>query len=294
MKKLIGIIALIALLTVAACSNDKADENTEVDSNEEEGRGTITFGQTGWSSTEAPTQIAKLILEEAGYDVEISLLDQPVIFEGLKEKEVDFFMDAWLPYTEEALWAEYEEDLIKVAESYTDAPLGWVVPTYVEEDSIEDIKKNPEKFEGTVYTIDAGAGIVKISEQVLEDYDLDMYELAYSSEGAMLGELDARINKEEPVIITGWRPHSMFTQYDLKFLEEPKENFKFDNIYVISYKEIEETYPEAYEILSKWSIEVDDLEKMMYEYEVNGVPFEDLAEEWIEEHRDQVDDMLGK
>ncbi|MEI3605013.1 glycine betaine ABC transporter substrate-binding protein [Pseudogracilibacillus sp. SE30717A] len=294
MKKLIGIIALIALLTVAACSNDKADGNTEVDSNEEEGKGTITFGQTGWSSTEAPTQIAKLILEEAGYDVEISLLDQPVIFEGLKEKEVDFFMDAWLPYTEEALWAEYEEDLIKVAESYTDAPLGWVVPTYVEEDSIEDIKKNPEKFEGTVYTIDAGAGIVKISEQVLEDYDLDMYELAYSSEGAMLGELDARINKKEPVIITGWRPHSMFTQYDLKFLEEPNENFKFDNIYVISYKGIEETYPEAYEILSKWSIEVDDLEQMMYEYEVNGIPFEDLAEEWIEENRDQVDEMLGK
>src|SRR5699024_449378 len=132
----------------------------------------------------------------------------------------------------------------------------------------------------------------KISEQVLENYDLDMYELAYSSEGAMLGQLDASIEKEEPVIITGWRPHSAFTQYDLKFLEEPQENFKFDDIYVISYKEIEEKYPEAYNILSKWSIDVDDLEEMMFEHEVNDVSFDELAEEWIEKNRDAVDAML--
>src|SRR5690625_829047 len=241
-----------------------------------------------------PTEIAKQILEEAGYEVEVSLLDQPILFEGLAEQEVDFFMDAWLPYTEAALWDEYEDVLIKVAESYTDAPLGWAVPSYVEEDSIEDIKNNPEKFDGTVYTIGAGAGIVDISEEVLTDYGLDMYELAYSSEGAMLGELDASIGREEPVIVTGWRPHSMFIQYDLKLLEEPKENFKFDNIYVLSYKGIEETHPEAYDILANWSIEVDDLEQMMYAYEVDDIPFEESAEKWIEENRDQVDDMLGK
>lgn len=294
MRKSLGLLVIMLLLFIAACSDKNGEGNGTEESNGEKKKETITFGQTGWTSTEVPTEIAKQILEEAGYEVEVSLLDQPVIFEGLAEKEIDFFMDAWLPYTEASLWDAYEDDVVKVAESYADAPLGWVVPSYVEEESIEDIKKNPEKFDGTVYTIDAGAGIVDISEEVLEDYELDMYELAYSSEGAMLGELDARIQREEPVIITGWRPHSMFTQYDLKFLEEPKENFKFDNIYVLSYKGIEETHPEAYEILSDWSIEVDDLEQMMYDYEVDDVPFEEAAENWIEENRDKVDEMLGK
>lgn len=294
MKKSLGLIAIIFLLFLTACGNGDGKGNATEETKSGSEKETITFGLTGWSSTEVPTEIAKQILEEAGYEVNVSLLDQPVIFEGLAEKEVDFFMDAWLPYTEAALWDEYEDVLIKVAESYTDAPLGWAVPSYVEEESIEDIKKNPEKFDGTVYTIGAGAGIVDISEEVLTDYGLDMYELAYSSEGAMLGELDARIGREEPVIVTGWRPHSMFIQYDLKFLEEPKENFKFDNIYVLSYKGIEETHPEAYEILSNWSIEVDDLEQMMYEYEVDDIPFEESAENWIEENRDQVDEMLGK
>src|SRR5699024_81558 len=99
MRKFLGMLAITSLLFIAACGSENADVAPE-EANGDEGKGTITFGQTGWSSTEAPTEIAKQILEEVGYEVEVSLLDQPVIFEGLKEKEVDFFMDAWLPYTD--------------------------------------------------------------------------------------------------------------------------------------------------------------------------------------------------
>ena len=84
----------------------------------------------------------------------------------------------------------------------------------------------------------------------------------------------------------------MFSRYDLKFLEDTEEHFKSDNVYVLSYQGLEDKHPEAYEIMSKWSIEVDDLEEMMYEYEHNDVSFEESAEKWIEENRDQVDEML--
>lgn len=285
------------LLLLVACGGEDADSTKKEPTSEsdKDKNETIVFGHAGWTSTEVPTEIAKQILEEVGYDVEITLLDQPLIFEGLINEEIDFFMDAWLPYTEEALWEEYGDDLIKVAESYTDAPLGWVVPSYVEEDTIEEIKQNPEKFDNTIYTIDAGAGIATIAEEVLVEYGLeDDYEISYSSEAAMIGQLDASIAQEEPVIVTGWRPHSIFTQFDLKFLEEPKEIYKYDTIYVISYNDIEEKHPEAFNILSNWSIEIDDLEEMMYEYEMNDIPFEDLAAEWIDENRDKVDEMIGK
>ncbi|MFD1039808.1 glycine betaine ABC transporter substrate-binding protein [Virgibacillus byunsanensis] len=297
MKKVISLIFITALMALVACGNtddqSNNEDNGETDTNDVSDQ-TIVFGQTSWTSTEAPTQIAKQILEEKGYNVEISLLSQPVIFEGLQSEEVDFFMDAWLPYTEEELWNEYQDDLQQVATSYEEVPLGWVVPEYVEENSIEEIKEQADKYGNEVYTISPGAGIVSISEQVMTDYNLDNYELVPSSETAMMGVLDEKIKKEEPVIITGWRPHSMFQKYDLKFLEEPKENFQYDNVYVLSYKGLEDKYPEAYEILSQWSIEVDDLEKMMHDYENNDVPFEESAAEWIEKHRDQVDEMLGK
>ncbi|GAB3803935.1 glycine betaine ABC transporter substrate-binding protein [Virgibacillus kimchii] len=295
MRKLL-IMMLTALFVLGACGTDT--DETEESSNgaeNEEDRGEIVFGQTSWTSTEAPTEIAKQILEEAGYEVEVVLLDQPVIWEGLATEEIDFFMDAWLPYTEEALWEEYQDVLQQVAVSYEDVPLGFVVPEYVEEETIDDLAGKAEKFDGEVVTIDDGAGIVEIAKQVFADeyYDLEEYELVPTSEAAMLAVMEDKISSEEPFIITGWRPHSMFSRHDLKFLEDTQEHYQYDNVYVLSYNGIEEKYPEAYEILSQWSIEVDELEDMMFEYENNGVAFEESAEVWIEENREIVDEWLN-
>ncbi|MCK0716382.1 glycine betaine ABC transporter substrate-binding protein [Chromohalobacter sarecensis] len=256
---------------------------------------TITFGMPAWTSTEAPTAIAELILEEAGYNVEKKLLAQPAIFQGMQAEQIDFFMDAWLPYTEQALWSEYQDDLQKVATSYENVPLGWVVPTYVEEETIGDLAGKAEKFGGQIVTIGAGAGIVDLSEQVMadEDYDLDGYQLAYTSEAAMMGVIKDKVPKQEPFIITGWRPHSMFSQYDLKFLEDTEEHFKYDSVFVLSYKGIEDKYPRAYDIMSQWHISVADLEAMMAAYENDDVPFEDSAAAWIEDNRERVNEMLG-
>lgn len=257
---------------------------------------TITFGMPAWTSTEAPTAIAEQILEEAGYTVEKKLLAQPAIFQGMQVEQIDFFMDAWLPYTEQALWQEYKSDLQKVATSYENVPLGWVVPSYVEEKTIGDLAGKAEKYDGQVVTIGAGAGIVDISEQVMadEDYDLDGYQLAYTSEAAMMGVIRDKMPNKEPFIITGWRPHSMFSQYDLKFLEDTEGHFNYDSVFVLSYQGIEEKYPRAYDIMSQWSISVAELEAMMAAYEDDGTSFEASAAAWIEDNRERVDQMLGR
>ncbi|NYS60031.1 glycine betaine ABC transporter substrate-binding protein [Vreelandella salicampi] len=257
---------------------------------------TITFGMPAWTSTEAPTAIAEQILEEAGYTVEKKLLAQPAIFQGMQIEQIDFFMDAWLPYTEQALWNEYKDDLQKVATSYENVPLGWVVPSYVEEETIGDLAGKAEKFDGQVVTIGAGAGIVDISEQVMadEDYDLEGYELAYTSEAAMMGVIRDKMPKKEPFIITGWRPHSMFSQYDLKFLEDTQGHFNYDSVFVLSYQGIEEKYPRAYDIMSQWSISVAELEAMMAAYEDDGTSFEASAAAWIDDNRERVDQMLNQ
>ncbi|TMN21809.1 glycine betaine ABC transporter substrate-binding protein [Lentibacillus cibarius] len=297
--KLLSPTLLVFLLVLSGCGNinNEADkETTEKQDKTDLSEETIVFGEPSWTSAMAPTAIAKKILKEAGYQVKSKVVDQPIIFTGMKDKEIDFFMDAWLPYTEKDLWEEYRDDLTKVSTSYEEAPLGWVVPTYVEEDSIEDLKGRADKFGGSVVTMDPGAGIVKVSREVLEDedYGLDDWELNTSSETAMIAEAKRRIDNKEPIVFTGWKPHSMFNRFDLKFLDEPKDHFKFDNIYVLSYKGIEKEHPAAYDILSKWEIDITDLEDMMAEHEESDTPFDELADNWIENHRDKVDDMLGE
>ncbi len=304
MKKLLLLFITLSLLTLAACgsgeeknnatNDDAAKEETNEETNEE--KGTIVFGQTPWTSTAPPTQIAKQILEEQGYTVEVKHVSQPIIWDGMSNKEIDFFMDAWLPYTEAPRWEEYKDELVKVATSYKNAELGLAVPSYVEENSIEELKANAEKYDGEILTIAEGAGIVNIARELVKGENLDEsgFELKTSSEGAMISAAQSKIDDKEPVVFTPWRPHSVFARNDLKFLEGQGDYFKADNVYVLSYKGIKEAHPEAYKILSNWSISIPEIESMIRKNEENGTSFEKLATEWIEKNRDKVDQMIGK
>ncbi|WP_138420546.1 glycine betaine ABC transporter substrate-binding protein [Aquibacillus sediminis] len=308
MKKFLLLFISAALLALVACGNgeeknndataneteDATNETTNEEANEE--KGTIVFGQTPWSSTAPPTQIAKQILEEQGYEIEVQHVSQPIIWDGMSNQEIDFFMDAWLPYTEAPRWEKFQDELVKVATSYENAELGWAVPSYVEEDTIEELKANADKYDGEIVTISEGAGIVEISTEMFEgeNFEENGFKLSPSSEGAMISVVQSKIDNEEPVVFTPWRPHSIFARNDLKFLEGQDEYFQADNVYVLSYDGIEEAHPEAYEILSNWSISIAELEAMILENEENGTSFEDLATEWIEDNRDKVDQMLGK
>lgn len=291
-KQLLIVLTAMFLIVLSACGQSSTGEE-ETNNTDQKEKETIVLGETSWTSTKLPNQIMKKILEEAGYNVNIKQVSQPLIFKGMQKQEIDVFMDAWLPYTEAELWSKYKEDVQKVTASYKEVPLGWVVPSYVEASSIDDLKGKAGKFEERVVTIAAGAGIVDISKDVIKDYSLDGYDLVTSGEATMIATLEDSIEDKEPVIITGWRPHSMFAKNDLKFLEDPKGNFKKDNVYVLAYKGLEKDHPEAFEILSDWSIEVSELEEMMLAYEQDDVSFEESAEKWIEEHRDQVDKMLN-
>lgn len=283
-------IALAFTLMLVGCSSQNSDQET---TKTEPSKETIVLGMTEWTSTKAPSAIMKALLESKGYQVEYKKAEQPVLFLGLKKQDIDFFMDAWLPYTEAPLWEKYQDDLVQVATSYENAPLGWVVPSYLEVNSISDLNGKADLFNGKIVGLSEGSGMTETSREMIKDYGLN-FEYVASGEAAMMTEAKRKIDKKEPIIFLGWRPHSMFQKFDLKFLEDPKENFKTDNVYVISYKGIEEKHSEVYDIMSRWSIEVEELEAMMLENEENGTTFEELAEKWIAEHPEKVNELLGQ
>lgn len=256
-------------------------------------KGTIKIGVTSWTCTQPPSYISKQLLERKGYEVEFTHAEQPLIWTGLKSHDLHFFMDAWLPYTEAERWKKFKSDLVKVATSYEEAPLGWVVPSYVEEDSVLDLKGKAEKYDGKIIGISSGAAMTTISKEMVKGYGLQGFEVQESSEAAMMSVAKAAMANREPVVFFGWRPHSMFTQFDIEFLEEPKNYFKADKVFVLSYEGIKEDYPEVYEIMSRWSIEVSELEEMMYRHEKEDVSWEELAAQWIEEHPEEVERILG-
>ena len=147
-----------------------------------------------------------------------------------------------------------------------------------------------EQVDYKIVGIEPGAGLTELSQNTLKEYEnLKGWELVESSTAGMLGSLEQAIRNKEPIIITGWTPHWKFSEYDLKFLEDPKGTLGgTENINTIVRKGLENDLPGAYTILDRFYWEPEDMETVMYDAQNSS--FEDAAIKWIEENQGKVDE----
>src|SRR5690625_5221412 len=151
-----------------------------------------------------------------------------------------------------------------------------------------------EKNDGANITevvgIEPGSGTMTIAQEAIDAYNLDV-ELTPSSEPAMLTELENAIENEEPIVVTLWQPHWMFTKHDLKFLEDPEETLgEAENIHTMVREGLEEDHPSAFSLLDNFYWEVEDMNEVMAKFgEDDSVEPRDAAQEWIDDHPDKVE-----
>ena len=97
---------------------------------------------------------------------------------------------------------------------------------------------------------------MKLTKTAIEDYGLDDWKLIEGSSAAMVAELKKAYDNQEPIIITGWSPHWMFSSFDLKYLDDPNGSFGgAEDINTIVRKGLEQDAPGAYKILDQFSWE---------------------------------------
>lgn len=154
----------------------------------------------------------------------------------------------------------------------------------------EDTANVGEELEYTITATEPGAGLTELAHNMLDDYDnLEGWEIQESSTAGMITSLDQAIQNEEPIVVTAWRPHWIFERYDLKFLEDPELSLgEEEYTHTIAREGLSEDMPNAYEVLDRFTWEVDDMQAVMLE--AQDIPFEDAADNWIEANRDRVDE----
>lgn len=292
-------MSILFVGVLAACGGDAKDEETtdssatEEEATEVEDKDyTINIGVTPWTSTVPPTKIARILLEDMGYEVTETEADVTSIFIGLARGEIDAYMDSWLP-VHEPHFEKHGDKIENLALSYDEARGGLVVPNYMEDiNSIEDLIGQEDLFGNEILGIEPGGGAAQRIDEVIEGYELDMEQIN-SSEGAMMAEAQRLMEQEEPVVFYGWRPHTMFNKMDIKELEDPREVFPSSSIHVVVSSELKDNAPEAYEFLERWSMDMDELEEMIVKID-EGEDETEVAQEWIDSHEEEVNKMLGK
>lgn len=86
---------------------------------------------------------------------------------------------------------------------------------------ISDLNDYADSFKGTITGIDAGAGLMELTNGAIAEYNLSL-DLMISSEAGMLGALDSASRSGEHIVVTMWDPHWATGSYKLVYLEDPK------------------------------------------------------------------------
>jgi len=282
---IVFIVAALSLF-MYGCSSDDGSDSTE------DSKPKLTLGVTNWTSTVPPTKIVHHILEDMGYEVDEIEADAGSIYTGMSNGDIDIFMDSWYPNQKQYI-EKYSDSIESIAISYSDANSGMVVPKYMEDiNDMADLKGKEDLVDNEMLAIGEGDPAIDNMRKMIDSYGLDI-EMTNSSEAAMLAAVKPKIENKEPVLFYGWRPHSMFNKYDLKILTNKDAEYDFfdgSDIHVIANTKLKEKAPEAYDFLSNWSISIDDVEEMIAEIDNDADP-DKVAQEWIDNHQDKIDDM---
>jgi len=256
----------------------------------------VTLAYVEWDCAVASTYVAQAVLQEKmGYRVDALPVAAAAMWQGVATGDVDGMVTAWLPVTHknyaDRLAGKYEN----LGPIVGGAKLGWAVPKYVTIDSIEELNANADKFDGRIYGIDPGAGLMQLSEKAMEEYKLNKLRLVEGSGATMTAALADAIKNKQWVVVTAWSPHWMFGRWELKYLDDPKGVLgDEEHIATVVRTNLKKDMPEVYAFLDSFHWESPDQLQMVmaWNQEPGADPYKNGVR-FINEHPQLVDKWLG-
>lgn len=287
-KKITILFTGIVLIVLAACDDTNDSNNADTNENEDE----IVIGQIGWPENIAVTNMWKAILEDEGYEVDLKLLEMGPQMSSLAEGDLDMAPEVWLPVQDKSYYEKYKDDADFAEEPwYDNGKVGLAVPEYMDEvNSIEDLNEYKDKFDGEITGFEPGAGTMEVTADVIDDYDLD-FDLIESSEAVMITSVKNAVENEEPIVAPLWTPHYIFSEVDLKFLDDPQKTYgETEEIYMATRDGFDSDHEDIYKWMVNWKLSDDELGDLMVSVQENEDEPLEGAEKWVEDNQDIIEE----
>lgn len=305
-------LLLAGSLVVAGCGGEAESESTDEQAAGGEPRPSITIAAAPWSSAEAGANLVKVVLQEhLGYRVSIRYMPADEMWSAVASGEADATVSAWLPITHATYAQEHASEVVDLGANLEGVRTGLVVPRvsvgrqtdasgtrvqpYIPVTSIPELAEYAEGFDGRIVGIDPGAGIMQRAREALETYGLeDEFRLVEGSEDDMITALERAIRNQTWIVVTGWTPHWAFGQWELEFLDDPENVFGTEEeVHTMVAGGLQESHPEAYTVLERFSWSLEDIEQvMLWIHRDGGTDPYAKAQRWVRTHSQQVESWL--
>lgn len=253
----------------------------------------IIIGNEQWAVNRALTFLAKGLLEQKGYEVEVANQDIEQIFRNLGHGHIDLYMDAWIKGHDIYLF-EYQ-DLVDVGKVYHGCRFGLAVPSYFDIDTIHQLKADSTIYNNTVYGVKKDAGVMIASIEALKAHGMHP-QILNMQEDDFVEKIEMLIDKKENFVTAAWKPHWKINYYDLKFLEDTSSSFgEVDEIHIVGRVGFDTDFPDAHSTLSKVYLNDDLLSSylLMMKDAKDDSTRSLVANEFIEQNPDLVKTWLN-
>lgn len=242
----------------------------------------------GWSDSVATTHLAAAIMRsKLNVNVELVPLAAGIMWQGVARGDIDMTLSAWLPVTHEAYLTSFKDKVQIIGTNYPGAKIGLIVPDYVKPTSLADFNASRADFDNRIVGIDAGAGVMKKTEEAIKAYGLEI-RLQPSSGPAMAAELDRAYRAKKSIAVTGWIPHWMFAKYKLRFLADPKNIYGAEeHVDSVINPGLNTKAPAVVAFLKKFSWKPEEIGAVMLAVEGGAKPAE-AADKWMNDNAARV------
>ncbi|MFN2339750.1 MAG: ABC transporter substrate-binding protein [Halanaerobium sp.] len=260
---------------------------------------TVNFGYVQWPGVTIKTHVAAKVAEYLGYETEMTAASQAIIFKSLETEDLDAFLGNWLP-TMKMHFDEYQEKGVvhNVRVNLEDVTYRTAVPEYVYEagvKSLADLQEHADKFNSEIYGIEPGNdGNIIIQDAIDNDtYNLGDWSIRESSTAGMLSSVQRAYDNEEWIAFNGWKPHYMNVLFDLKYLEDPEGIWgEDDKVHTVARNSYQDENPNFYKFLEQFAVPAPVQNQWIDEYQNKDRDPEEVAEEWIANNLDIVNQWV--
>jgi glycine betaine/proline transport system substrate-binding protein len=271
---LLGILLILAALAVG-CSGGSSSAKT------------LDIADIGWTENTAVSALTDVLLEDQlGYQVTTHTKDLDSVYGSVAQGELNAFEDVWLPNQQDKL--NNVKDNVEVLGPWYQGQTkqGIAVPSYMDTTSLDQLNESEADL---ILGIEPSSVVMeKVYDEVIPAYGLQQ-ELVEAPTAGMLAEVEKLYRDREEFAFIAWSPHWMNQEYDIRYLQDPKNAFGELNdpvqVMTVVNKDLGDQNPEAYAFMKVLTLnekQLDDLESTINE---EGDPRKG-ARTWAEENRE--------
>lgn len=249
---------------------------------------TIEMGTLSWEDLTPITGITRKVLEDAGYTVNVTEFSEwGIAYAALTKGDIEI-LASQTDYVAQDYWNKNKSRLEKISPVSHGLYQGIAVPSYVTIDSIEQLNENADKFGGKIIGIEPGSGLMRDTDNAVDEYDLDL-ELVEGSSAGMTAALKSAVDRQEWIAVTLWDPSWMFQKFDVKFLADPQGVFPPpQGYYWIGQDGFSAANPEARELIASVFVPKANITAINAAVK-DGMPMDEAIAAWIEANADLIE-----